>query len=426
MTSVKKVLVGISMLSIGLGVFFADTQADASMVRGGDEYTLGKDAVVDGDIYLLGKEITLVGSTTGDALVGAMTGEFLGDVGGDVLFVAGRTAVIRSDVRGDVRGIAEKVFLEGSTTEDVVVAGGTVIVAKSAHISGDVLIYADTVKVEGVIRGATTIHASTVILTGVMEGPVQIEAKSSLAVTGEASIVGPFMYRAPREMLLSTTAVMPEHITYTPIEMFDGDMSTPWYGTIFQFIVSVGAALFLVLLFPNLTNRVLRVIVDNKNGSLAVKGALLMLAIPLFSIVLIVTLVGFMPGVLLLLLFGAFVTYASMFMPVLFGALLAQVCKKEDGTHWAWATLGAMALVGISMLPLLGILVRVLLFCMIFGAVCVMGAQVCWDHRSLLLRTRIKPEKDQSISNDITSHEQQKEDDTDAKHTDGGTPRQEI
>ena len=122
-------------------------------LRTGDNVTLPADETWDGDLYLLGGRVTVVGSVDGDLTVLGGQVELNGAVTGDVL-AAGGNVSIAGDVGGDVRVAGGQVNLGGTVREDVAVTGGQVTVPAGGEISGDLIVAGGQVTMSGSVGGS--------------------------------------------------------------------------------------------------------------------------------------------------------------------------------------------------------------------------------------------------------------------------------
>ncbi len=122
------------------------------------------------------------------------------------------------------------------------------------------------------------------------------------------------------------------------------------------------------------------------------------------------TILGFVPGLFVFLSFGVVSLLSYALTSVLAGVVLARWWKQEDGMYWAWASLGAMVLTFITMLPYVGWFVRLALFLMAFGTICTLFHEYVWQRRSAVpAEAEPAEESDTKEDTDITedSHDEE-------------------
>ncbi len=100
----------------------------AAEPRSGNTVLVGPNEVIDDDLYVFGRTVTVEGTVTGDLVAFGGTIAVNGLVTGDLIAAAG-------EVRGSVRSAGGTVVITGSVGEDVLVGGGTMTVGPTAQVS---------------------------------------------------------------------------------------------------------------------------------------------------------------------------------------------------------------------------------------------------------------------------------------------------
>ncbi len=377
----RRYIAGFFVLSALAGTlwFAGAAHTHAMVMRGGENYDLPNGTLIDGDLYAAGRDVTLGASTTGDVLAAASALTLSGTTSQDALLAGGRVSV-SGPVGGDLRVVGGQVAVQSTVGEDALLAGGTVVVASGTIIHGDLLIFADTVVMDGTVDGQVEIHAHTIEWHGSAAGNVSVTASDSLTLSGAAHIVGSLTYQAPRAAVIDSGVVIDGGTHFELLENTGGQLGFDLFGFMVNMLIAVIAAVLLVVLFPAFTRRAVEVAFTD--GSLiALKGFGLLIAWPIAGLLVLVTVLGALPGLLLLCSYGIAVFLAMTLTPVLAGAMLAQWLKKEDGLRPAWASLGAIVIVLITALPVIGWLVRFILFLLAFGTICALAYRSIWQKR---------------------------------------------
>lgn len=341
------------------------TEVHAAVLQYGGNYTLEDGAQVLDDFYFFGDTLTLGGKNTGDVYTLGSQIITLGDIEED-LVVAGGRVTVGGNVSGDVRVAGGVVQIDGEVGEDLVVAGGNVTIGKDATVKGDLLVFGDRVVVEGVIEGAVRLHVRTAELLGKMNNDVTVVTEESLSVRDSAYIGGNLRYTAYGTVVLSNTVEIAGETTVVPSPITTHENGVQLFWLLFQMCVLIGVTTFFTWAFPAQVKRVsTRAFSDT--GWLTFKGFACLFGMPFISIVLMLTIVGIVPALLLFGVFGISVVLAYPLSAILAGVILAHWIKKEDGVHPKWAFVGSVALVCATLVPVLGWFVTFALFLLAFG-----------------------------------------------------------
>jgi uncharacterized protein involved in cysteine biosynthesis len=73
--------------------------------------------------------------------------------------------------------------------------------------------------------------------------------------------------------------------------------------------------------------------------------------------------------------------FACALAPILAGTALAMWLKKEDGQKWHWVSLGAIALALLTLVPVVGWIVRLIVFLSALGITARLIHEHVWMHR---------------------------------------------
>ncbi len=356
--------------------------AHGATVRGGEYYEVGAGTELDGDLYFAGKSLTLSGTTTGDVLAVGSQLTATGTVVGDTLLVGGRVEQ-RGIVKGDARLVGGQVTVEGTVDEDLVIVGASVYIAKSAVVHGDLLVYGDELTVDGTVDGAAEVRVRTATLDGRFGRNVNVRTGQSLVVGNNAIFAGDLSYSAPREVHLpEAKGSLGGAVHYAPLTgaAASGPLGTSFLLLLLLSIVAAGSVL---LVFPAFTRRVIDHSLSNTGIGIA-KGFILLFALPGGAVLLSATILGIIPGLVLLFMFFVLMLVSFAVTPVLVGSVLARWLKKTDGFELSWAAFGAIVLAALALVPLIGFLVGAAFFLIVFATVCGLTYEVFWVSRKVV------------------------------------------
>ena len=158
----------ISLLALVVfaGVAFAQSNDKLRTAR---EVTIPAGETVANDLYVFAGSIRVDGTIDGDLVALGGTIDIPGSVTGDVL-AAGGNVTITGTVDGDVRVTAGTVSIGGTVKEDLATAGGQVTVEPSATIGEDMLASVGRLSVDGKVTGDLTATAAAYDKTGTVGG----------------------------------------------------------------------------------------------------------------------------------------------------------------------------------------------------------------------------------------------------------------
>ena len=338
----------------------------AAAVRVGGSGVFDKPS--DGDSYIISlKHVGVTATTTGDLIMVAQPIVSTGHVFEDATLVSGE-AELGGIVDGDVRILSGIARIRGADIgEDLIVVGGTVEIATGTHVHGDLIVFAEYLKCDGEVDGNVEAHVRSASVTGRIGGAATIRAGESLVLGDTAQIDGALSYSAPRQALVGEHARVHGSTTYAASD-FSG-VGYVWPSTLillFQFFVASVASTLLLLAFPDLARATALRIADAR-GFTAVKGVVAIMALPVLSVVLLVTIVGAIPGLVVLLLYGVLACVSFAYTPIVAGIICARMLKREPRLLWVWSMLGAVVLTALSFLPFIGWIIRLLVFILAFG-----------------------------------------------------------
>lgn len=300
-------------------------------------------------------------------------------MGGAVVVGAGETVDGLSVVAGTV-------VVRGTVDGDVSGAAGTLVIAESATVTGDVAVSAGSVAIDGTVEGTVSGAAGSLSVgeTGVVGGPLDVGAGSVVidgTVVGDATI-------GTDQLVLGATADLRGDLTVDDGTTIDRDPAATVAGTVarenlggvalvdwpgadlagtaWSMIASLLLGAVLLLAFPRFSERVTETVADQPGHSAAV-GLVTLLVVPLVLLALVVTIVG-IPLVLFLgvplVVIGTWI--AAVYGRIAVGAWLLARADTED--RWLALVVGVVGIGLLAMAPILGGLLEIAVFLLGLGA----------------------------------------------------------
>ena len=365
--------------------FGAVSTVSAATFRAGSEYTLAGNATVADNLYTAARDLVVVGEVQKDLLAAGASVVVQGKVGADAA-IAGGSVDVRGPVVGDVRLVGGQLSLEGQVGGDFVAAGGTVVVKPNTRIEGDTVIFGDRVVLDGTFARGVTVRARSIEVRGTIKGPFDASAGESLAIYDTAHIEKGLTYTASNEAVISEHASVQGTTTFNKSESVAARGVGPAFVSVFGILGFLGflsltlCTALLALVFPRFCHTIVSRAIGDSKKTIAV-GFLVSIALPILIIALLVTIIGFVLSLLTGLALIVLIVMGKLLTGVLAGALLAQWRTKEIKVTWTWALLGSVVVYLISLIPILGWFVAIMLFFAVAGSLSLLVYENWWRNR---------------------------------------------
>jgi hypothetical protein len=343
-----------------------------------------------------GAKTDLTRPVTGDFYAGSGTVTVNARIDGDLVAAGGTILVNDITVLGfigdDVRAFGGTITLSRNVSGDVLLMGGELTVDRDAIISGDLIVAGGKAILNGTVKGKVRLTGGEIQLKGITEG--DLEAKGGKLVVnglvmGKASL-------SAQELTIGDQAKFYQDVAYwqpagqidfgSKVDgeaRFDPTLATNldqpnWYflgfGSFIVALIYLSAVLLLLFLFEYLAPQWLKKAGKNVHeditGSLG-RGILYLLGVPALAIVLLITLIGIPVGLFMLMLYG----FSLAFAHVISSLVLVNWYNQRYGREWSrgqlvWAGLALFIPVKlVTMIPVVGWLISILLVGAAFGAI---------------------------------------------------------
>jgi hypothetical protein len=278
----------------------------------GIAHAANRDEVISGvtnhSVYVAGNNIAVNGIVNGDVFCAGQTVTIDATVNGDVL-CAGQDINVRGRINGNARLGGQTVTLGATVSRSVSVAGQSVAIESSASVGQDLTLFAQTASVNGRVNRDLTGAVSSAMLGGVIGRNVSIRS-SDLTLDGGTSIAGDLAYTSQRTLHRKPCATVTGMVTYHNAQTGHHGVNFIWAKLYWMAAIAVFGVV-LVALFPRAFHRWTP---DWGSGFwwALLTGFIAMFAVPVVSIVLMLTVIGVPLGIVLLLLWmiAAFIAMA--------------------------------------------------------------------------------------------------------------------
>jgi len=361
-----------------------------SLDENDDVLVLAADVVgegrIGGDLTVFAADVRMNVTVDGDVQIVAADIELDGAIEGEV-GLAGADIRVGADIFGDLDAAGADLTLNGTVSGDAALAGATVIITADAIVSGSTEIGARELYMEGRLEQGAEIHARDVVISGYIEGPVEIRARDVVIETG-AVLTGPVTIRSPKPPSVAEGAQVGD-LDYQQYDFeedsdFDhpnvnigiedfGFAPSPWaFSGVFTasaFLLGLLVSLASPKGVAGIASAFRRQPWVSGLLGLVVLAVLPVLTITLF-VLLLATVIGIPLAFLLILALPIVLFLSYVFGGIVIGDLVMNRTGEAAGFGLrAGSMLVALLVIGlISVIPLLGWLIAMIVFCIGLGA----------------------------------------------------------
>lgn len=367
----KKILIVMALFLF----FLSPGLAKAAEYRVPDEtgnLLIGKDETHK-NLYTAGGNVKVENNTAGDLVIAGGTLNIDGDVE-QSLMAAGGTITISGNIGRSARIAGGTITVEGRIDEDLLVGGGTINITKNAVIGGDLIISGGTVNIAGKINGNVSANGGTVKISGTIDGNINAKYVDKLTITDSAQVKGDLTYSSPKEGSIYEPAIGGT-VSFHKTEKVK--FHTPFLSIFYSLLGIILTLLIIVYLLPKMSMATVSGALENFWSKIGI-GLLTLITIPIIAIFItaITAGVGFSLSAFLGLLYIIILVLAGALTPLVVGHLIISAINKERrGLDWLTVIVGAVAVIAVGYLPLVGPLFLFIIFLLILGQL----SKQIWD-----------------------------------------------
>lgn len=321
------------------------------------------------DSWILANNITLSGEASDDVFLCAvsesprrkadmrggivsLTGDFQADV-----WALGNRVNVAAPVAGHVRLLADRITIAGQISETVILLGNTVEITETSELASGGLIAADTLIAKGTVGGKLDIKARKATLSGVFADDVRVVAHDIVVLPG-TRLMGNLFYRSEKELFLDESVAVAgtierESLPKQPVSpIFAG---TSFLVQCWFFCEALLAGLVLACVFPAFLDRAAERTRDHF-WTCALYGMVAFFTVPIAIFFSIFSIIGFVPGLLLLTVFATLVYLSKIIVAIAIGSLLLKMPRRNSFWRLAFSmAVGMVILYLVSPFGLIGL-----------------------------------------------------------------------
>ena len=345
--------------------------ASAADLRTADQLSIAANERISENLYAAGGNITTAATITGDLLVAGGTVLVNGVVSDDLLALGGSVTVL-GNVGDDLRAAGGNITISGRVGGDAIVGGGQVNIS-GGGIGGDILAGAGTLTIDAPVGGDVVVGSGNVFINARVKGSVRF-AGETLRLGSSAVIEGDLTYTSPKEARLEEGAIVRGEVQFEQAKDVRGIAERGFLAfvtvaAIGKFLSIFVCALIVGLAFSKYSITLVETAAARPFYEIG-RGFMTLIMLPVFSIVLLVTVIGIPLALLGFAVFAALVILASITASIILGSLVYRYFTKRPYVEVSWKTilLGVVLFTLVGMIPFLGALVTFLLLLLAIGA----------------------------------------------------------
>lgn len=319
--------------------------------------------VINDDLYIAGQLVSISGEVKGDLLTAAGSFVLDGTILGD-LFVLGRSVSVLSSgrVEESVRLAGEKVSVQGSIGQDLIMVGSQVMLEYGVPVGGDVLVIAQKAFVAGNVLGKVKVYASEVEILGSIGKDLEITAEKITIFPGTI-VEGKFNYSSP-EQAITTGSLIKGGIFWNKkavrfLEEFKSFRVHPVWSFLIGYLALFMTGIFSFLLFPGRVKQIQEKIQKNIWFCLGL-GLLFIILTPIAAVLFFVTLVGTPVGIFALFIYLSVLYVSRVYAGLFLGDRIINLLIRKNVHPLISMALGLLILLLLSKVNYVGWLITLI------------------------------------------------------------------
>lgn len=359
--------------------------------RFGEEVTIN--SPVDGDVYVAGQNVTINAPVRGDLIVAGGNVVVNDSVTMDVLVGAG-TVTINGHIGDDIRCAGGNIVVAGTIKGDAMITAGELQLRRAANLGGNLIAYGGVLSIDGNVGGSVKVAGGEVIVRGVIDGSIDLAAetieiagiiKGSSIIAANTIIVKPTarfdkdikFWNDAGSLSIPSDVAHGDFVFDPALEIKRGRWELLGFASVLVLLWYLGTALIMIMIIEYLFSKTFmnaaKVALNESVKSLGY-GFLFFIGIPVVGIALVVTVLGIPLAVILLILYAILAILATAIAAIVIANWLNTVYYKSE---WKVSRIALVAfgifviLKFITLTPVVGPAIMILIVCMAFGSIVV-------------------------------------------------------
>jgi cytoskeletal protein CcmA (bactofilin family) len=330
-------------------------------------YTLPAGSVIHDDLIATGGSMRIDGTVEGDLVVAGATVRIDGHIEGDVFF-SGSTLSVYGTVDGNVRGWGSVLAIHGKVGKNVLFMGGSANVESDGEVGQDIFMMGGELTVEGRVKRNLDTHNGQVTINGSVGQDMKVDA-GDLMIGSAAEIKGKTIYKGEHVAQVAPGAKLGSPIDFTQKSEHPQYQSSSYY---WHRALSWGAAfIFGMILIFLLRDFFAAVANGTERFESFGLGLLLLIAVPIVSVIVCITIVGLPVGIASFMLYMIAVYSAKTFVSVWLGQKMMGSTLSRGGMIGRLAA-GLVVVYALEAIPYhIGFLIGLVIASFGLGSLCI-------------------------------------------------------
>lgn len=343
---------------LGVIAVFMPVVALAAYVGAGDNVSTPAVPIAQ-NAYLAGGTVNVSNSVAGDVLAVGGNVFISGKVDKDIM-VGGGTINIIGGSAEDIRVAGGNITVSGKVSGEIAAAGGQITVTPETTIAKDSYLFGGLVIFSGLENGNLTIAGSDVRIDGTVNGNVKIKRAEKVSFGPNANVKGTIEYSAPVEAIVSDGAQLASAPVFTKVE----SLRTGARPQLFAAFVGVALLVKMIAIFAAalllwyVRRRDMSTIVSGVYSHFwdkLLSGFALAILTPIAGIFLLFTVIGWIPGVVMLALYGVLLALSVPIAVIVTTSFIMTAFKKNHADLAWYHILGGSVIFGLLyVIPVVG------------------------------------------------------------------------
>ncbi|MEK7608454.1 MAG: polymer-forming cytoskeletal protein [Patescibacteria group bacterium] len=367
------------IIIFGVLAGFLPVMALAAYVGAGESVMVppplgGAEPVVQ-NAYLVGGTVNVANPVRGDVVTAGGTIVVSGKVEQDIFAFGGNISMLGISAE-DIRTAGGNITIGGKVSGEILVAGGQIMITPDTTIARDSYIAGGTLVFSGTENGNLTAVGGNIRIDGVVNGNLLIKQADKVTFGPQSVVKGTIEYFAPAEATILDGAQLATAPVFHEIEKNRAAGARPRLFAAFFGIAIFLKALALLgaaYLLWYLRRRDMTTAIEQVYGhfwSVLFRGFSVLVLIPAASIILLFTVIGWIPAAAMLAVYAALLVLAAPVATIIATSFLMTLLKKSR-TDLAWYhILGGLVVVKlVVVVPVVGWLICLVIYLVSLGAV---------------------------------------------------------
>ncbi len=326
------------------------------------------------NLYVVGGSVVINGKTLGDLYAAGGNVDVAGEVEKDAVVAAGNVT-IDGKVGDDLRAAGGSIKVDAPVAGDLLAAGGNLVISEKSSVGGDASIGGGTIVLDAPVAGDLRLGGGDISINSQIKGSVTVMGanKNQHIVFGsKAEVSGKFIIYGEGTSITKLEGAKVSDPEYRPARggYRRGGVAKMIGGAIVIKLLALILAILLVLrLFPRRAQTAINSVMSDPWSNLGI-GFLGLIVIPIVAIIAAILLVGYYAAFALLAWYVLMLLLAGLVAALFVGAWIIKVLTKkpELKADWQAGVIGAVVLVLLGFIPVVGWILSFALFCMGLGA----------------------------------------------------------